>query len=89
MTRETQLINAQGVERKVSYTYDRAGRLIKKEELCSSKENGSSSDRNGITRYGYDEAGNLTFIQLPEGGTIRTIYDAADRPVCTLEQENI
>ncbi len=86
-TRETQLINAQGVERKVSYTYDRAGKLIKKEELCSSKENGRSSDRNGITQYGYDEAGNLTFIQLPEGGTIRTIYDAADRPVCTLEQD--
>ena len=82
-TRETQLINSKGTKREVIYCYDRSGRLTKKEELCSQKE----KDNNGTTQYGYDEAGNLTFIQLPEGGTIRIVYDAADRPVCTLEQD--
>ncbi|MBD5466349.1 MAG: hypothetical protein HDR22_11175, partial [Lachnospiraceae bacterium] len=86
-TKETRLINEQGVRKEITYSYDKSGRLIRKEEFESGKEDRTSHSDNSITSYGYDEAGNLTFLRLPEGGIIRMAYDAADRPVCMLEQD--
>ena len=89
-TKETRLINEQGVRKEITYSYDKSGRLIRKEESESGREDRKGRAGRGeasITSYGYDEAGNLTFLRLPEGGTIRMAYDAADRPVYMLEQD--
>ena len=86
-TKETRLINEQGVRKEIAYSYDKSGRLIRKEESESGREDRTDRGEASITRYGYDEAGNLTFLRLPEGGTIRMAYDAADRPVYMLEQD--
>ena len=35
--------------------------------------------------YAYDRDSSLIRVELPEGRTIRYVYDSADRPVCRLE----
>ena len=83
-TKETQLINEEGAKRQVDYTYDRAGRLAKKEESYT-ESNGKTES--SCTTYTYDEGGNLASVTLPEGGTLCIIYDEADRPVNIYEED--
>ena len=37
--------------------------------------------------YAYDRDSSLIRVELPEGRTIRYVYDSADRPVCRLEED--
>ena len=73
--------------RKVLYAYDRAGRLVRKEVQLIRDHDGAVTVRaSSITSYAYDRDSSLIQVELPEGGTIRYVYDSADRPVCRLEE---
>ena len=74
--------------RKVLYAYDRAGRLVRKEVQLIRDHDGAVTVRaSSITSYAYDRDSSLIQVELPEGGTIRYVYDSADRPVCRLEED--
>ena len=69
--------------RKVLYTYDRAGRLVRKEAQLVKLDGGAATVQgSSITSYAYDRDNCLISVKLPEGGTVRYVYDGADRPVC-------
>lgn len=75
----------------IHYNYDKAGRLIeKKEELDSGLPAMKGEAKAAITRYYYDENGNRTRIQTPEGYEIFREYDSCDRLSLerTLDKQN-
>lgn len=87
-TGEEQVIRAgssatgeRAVLRKIRYSYDRAGRLIKKTELLDDglTENPSRTPDTAVTSYSYDANGNRTGIITPEGYRISRNYDDRDR----------
>ncbi|MEY8268875.1 RHS repeat-associated core domain-containing protein [Lachnospiraceae bacterium 64-25] len=87
-TGEEQVIRAgnaaageRAVLRKIRYSYDRAGRLIKKTELLDDglTENPSGTPDTAVTSYSYDANGNRTGIITPEGCHISRRYDERDR----------
>ncbi len=88
-TGETRRINEQGAEYRAAYTYDRAGRLVRKTVTTDRDilSGGNAAKTVSITGYGYDAAGNLTEVRLPGGGRLRIVYDQADRPIYFLEED--
>lgn len=75
----------------IYYNYDKAGRLIeRKEELDSGLPAMQGEAKTAITRYNYDENGNMTRIQTPEGYVIFREYDSCDRLSSerTLDKQN-
>ena len=88
-TGETRRINEQGAEHRAAYTYDRAGRLVRKTVTTDRDilSGGNAAKTVSITGYGYDAAGNLTEVRLPGGGRLRIVYDQADRPIYFLEAD--
>lgn len=71
------------VLKKMRYSYDRAGRLIKKIEVLDDNLTGNPSGTpdTAVTRYAYDANGNRTSIITPEGYHISRNYDERDRMV--------
>ena len=75
----------------IHYSYDRAGRLTEtKEELASGLSPLQGEAKAAVTRYEYDENGNRTRIQTPEGYEIIREYDCCDRLKSerTLDKQN-
>ena len=86
-TGETRRTNGQGAERRAAYTYDRAGRLVRKTVTTTSPSGKGAGETVSGTAYGYDADGNLTGVRLPGGGRLRIVYDQADRPIYFLEED--
>ena len=63
------------------YSYDRAGRLVRKTELLDDglSESTAGTSATAVTRYAYDANGNRTGIITPEGYCISRRYDDRDR----------
>ncbi len=75
----------------IRYNYDKAGRLAEIKELLNSGLTPVKGEaRYAITIYNYDENGNRTRIQTPEGYEIIREYDSCDRLIAerTLDKQN-
>lgn len=83
-TSEEQIICAgegRTVLRKLRYSYDRAGRLVKKTEILDDglPAGIAQTPETAVTTYSYDANGNRTRITTPEGYQISYEYDDRDR----------
>ncbi len=69
------------VLKKIRYSYDRAGRLIRKSEILDDglSENTAKAFMTAVTSYDHDANGNRTSIITPEGYHISRNYDDRDR----------
>lgn len=74
LTREERVIE-EGIKRRIRYGYNKNGWRIRKEEDIQ----GNGPIRCAVTRYAYDESGNLTEIITPDGNEIRRSYDWNNR----------
>ncbi|WP_124065275.1 RHS repeat-associated core domain-containing protein [Clostridium sp. E02] len=71
---------SEGIYQIIQYGYDKAGRLVEtKEELDSGLDPVPGEAKYAVTQYHYDENGNRTQIQTPEGYEIFREYDSCDR----------
>ncbi|MDE5907728.1 MAG: hypothetical protein K2H52_03125 [Lachnospiraceae bacterium] len=89
-TGEEQVIRAgndaageRAVLKKIRYSYDRAGRMIRKTEILDDglAENPAGTPVTAVTSYTYDANGNRTGIITPEGYRISRSHDDRDRMV--------
>ena len=74
LTREERVIE-EGIKRRIRYGYNKNGWRIQKEEDIQ----GNGPVNCAVTRYAYDESGNLTEIITPDGNEIRRSYDWNNR----------
>ena len=65
----------EGIVQKIRYRYDKAGRCIEKKEY----QMGNGTSAPAVTRYGYDENGNIVKVITPNGKEKRYAYDACNR----------
>ena len=65
----------EGIVQKIRYRYDKAGRCIEKKEY----QMGNGTSAPAVTRYGYDENGNIIKVITPNGKEKRYTYDACNR----------
>ena len=97
-TSEEQVVRSGGgaagrrVLKKIRYSYDRAGRLIKKTELLDDGFSGGMQEPpvKAVTGYAYDEDGNLAAVTTPEGYRISRKHDGRGRITeeCMEDKEN-
>lgn len=65
----------EGIKRRIQYSYNKNGWRIKKEEEIQ----GNGQINCAVTKYVYDENGNLTGIMTPGGNEVRRSYDRNGR----------
>lgn len=73
-TQEEQIVE-EGIRKKICYQYNKNGWRIQKTEEIQ----GNGPVKTAITRYGYDENGNLIYVRLPGGMEMYKSYDEDDR----------